>query len=147
VTGVLLHEAIGHGMEADFNWKKTSTYCTMIGKKVAEPFITIVDDGTVPNLLGFINFDDEGTPGQRTVLVDKGILTSYMHDKISAKFYGVKPTGNGPKMLANITLLANDFELCQGGSGSCGKAGQAVPCGFGQPSCLVKSLTVGGTKG
>jgi TldD protein len=228
VTGVLLHEAIGHGMEADFNRKKISTYCTMIGKKVAEPFVTIIDDGTVPNLTGSINFDDEGTPGQKTVLVDKGILTSYLHDKISAKFYGVKPTGNGrresyqhyviprmrntymlagqaardevvkaagkgiyvedvangqvkigegdfafyvsqgrliengklgapikdvnimgngPKMLANITMLADDFEFHEGGAGACGKDGQAAPCGFGQPSALVKSLTVGGTKG
>ena len=228
VTGVLLHEAIGHGMEADFNRKKLSTYCTMIGKKVAEPSVTIIDDGTIPNLLGSINFDDEGTPGQKTMLVDKGILTSYIHDKISAKFYGVKPTGNGrrqsyqhyviprmrntymlagtasredvikeagkgiyvedvangqvkigegdfafyvsqgrmiengklgapikdmnimgngPKMLANITVLANDFEFYQGGGGACGKDGQAAPCGFGQPSCLVKSMTVGGVKG
>jgi TldD protein len=228
VTGVLLHEAIGHGMEADFNRKKTSTFCTMIGKKVAEPFVTIIDDGTVPNLTGSINFDDEGTPGQKTLLVDKGILTSYMHDKISAKFYNVKPTGNGrrqsyqhyviprmrntymlagpatpeeviqaagkgiyvqdvsngqvkigegdfafyvsrgrmiengklgapikdvnimgngPKMLANIIMLANDFEFHLGGAGACGKDGQAAPCGSGQPSALVKSLTVGGTKG
>jgi len=228
VTGVLLHEAIGHGMEADFNRKKISTYCTMIGKKVAEPFVTIIDDGTVPNLTGSINFDDEGTPGQKTVLVEKGILTSYLHDKISAKFYGVKPTGNGrresyqhyviprmrntymlageaapedlikaagkgiyvqdvangqvkigegdfafyvsqgrqiengklgapikdvnimgngPKMLSNIIMLANDFEFHEGGAGACGKDGQAAPCGFGQPSCLVKSLTVGGVKG
>jgi len=228
VTGVLLHEAIGHGMEADFNRKKISTYCTMIGKKVAEPFVTIVDDGTVPNLLGSINFDDEGTPGQKTVLVDKGILTSYIHDKISATAYGLKPTGNGrrqsyqyypiprmrntymlagpaapddviraagrgifvedvsngqvkigegdfaffvsqgrmiengklgapikdvnimgngPKMLANTTMVANDFELHQGGTGACGKDGQAAPCGFGQPTCLIKSLTVGGTRG
>ena len=228
VTGVLLHEAIGHGMEADFNRKKISTYCTMIGKKVAEPFVTIIDDGTVPNLTGSINFDDEGTPGQKTVLVDRGILTSYLHDKISASFYGVKPTGNGrresyqhyviprmrntymlageatpedvikgagkgiyvedvsngqvkigegdfafyvsqgrqiengklgapikdvnimgngPKMLSNIIMLANDFEFYDGGAGACGKDGQAAPCGFGQPSCLVKSLTVGGVKG
>ena len=228
VTGVLLHEAIGHGMEADFNRKKTSTFCTMIGKKVAEPFVTIVDDGTVPNLTGSINFDDEGTPGQKTVLVDKGILTSYLHDKISAKFYAVKPTGNGrresyqhyviprmrntymlagqatrdevikaagkgiyvedvsngqvkigegdfafyvsqgrliengklgapikdvnimgngPKMLANIIMLADDFEFHEGGAGACGKDGQAAPVGFGQPSALVKSLTVGGLKG
>lgn len=228
VTGVLLHEAIGHGMEADFNRKKISTYCTMIGKKVAEPFVTIVDDGTIPNLLGSINVDDEGTPGQKTVLVDKGILTSYIHDKISAKFYGVKPTGNGrrqsyqhypiprmrntymeagpatpdevikaagkgiyvedvsngqvkigegdfafyvsegrmiengklgapikdvnimgngPKMLANMTIVANDFQFHQGGTGACGKDGQAAPCGFGQPTILVKSLTVGGTRG
>jgi TldD protein len=200
----------------------------MLGKKVAEPFVTIVDDGTVPSLLGSINFDDEGTPGQRTVLVDKGTLTSYMHDKISARFYGVKPTGNGrresyqhyvvprmrntyllagpatpadvikaagngiyvkdvsngqvqigegdfafyvsqgqlieggklgapikdvnimgngPKMLANMIMVANDFEFYQGGTGACGKAGQSAPVGFGQPTCLVKSLTVGGTRG
>ncbi len=228
ITGVLLHEAIGHGMEADFNRKKISTYSTMVGKRVAEPFVTIVDDGTLPNLLGSINFDDEGTPGQRTVLVDKGILESYLHDKISARFYGVKPTGNGrresyrhyvvprmrntcllagpatpedviksagkgiyvqdvsngqvkigegdfafyvsqgrliedgklgapikdvnimgngPKMLSNMVMVANDFEFHQGGAGACGKAGQAAPCGFGQPTCLVKSLTVGGTRG
>jgi len=228
VSGILLHEAIGHGMEADFNRKKTSTYSTMIGQKVAEPFVNIFDDGTVPHLLGSINFDDEGTPGQKTALVENGILTSYMHDRISSKFYGVKPTGNGrresyqhyvvprmrntymtagpaspedvikaagrgiyvqdvsngqvkigegdfafyvsqgrmiedgrlgapikdvnimgngPKMLANITMLAGDFEFNEGGAGACGKAGQAAPCGFGQPSCLVKSLTVGGTRG
>ncbi len=227
VTGVLLHEAIGHGMEADFNRKKISTYSTMLGKKVAEPFVTIVDDGTLPNLIGSVNFDDEGTAGQRTVLVDNGILMSYMHDKISARFYGVKPTGNGrrqsyqhyvvprmrntcllagpaspadvvktagkgiyvqdvsngqvkigegdfafyvsqgrliedgklgapikdvnimgngPKMLSNMVMVANDFEFHQGGAGACGKAGQAAPCGFGQPTCLVKSLTVGGTR-
>jgi TldD protein len=228
LTGVLLHEAIGHGMEADFNRKKISTYCTMVGRKVAEPFVTIIDDGTVPNLSGSINFDDEGTPGQKTVLVDKGILTGYLHDKISAKFYGVNPTGNGrresyqhyaiprmrntymlagpaspedvikaagkgiyvedvangqvkigegdfafyvsqgkmieggklgaplkdinimgngPKMLANIILLADDFEFYGGGGGACGKGGQSVPAGFGQPTALVKSLTVGGVKG
>lgn len=227
VTGVLLHEAIGHGMEADFNWKKMSTYCTMIGKQVAEPFVTIVDDGTVPNLLGSINIDDEGTPGQKTVLVENGILTSYMHDKISAKHYNVKPTGNGrresyqhyvqprmrntymlegpstpeeviksakngiyvedvsngqvkigegdfafyvsqgrmiedgrltspikdinimgngPKMLKNVIMVANNLEMNEGGTGACGKGGQAVPCSFGQPTCLVKSLTVGGVK-
>jgi len=228
VTGVLLHEAIGHGMEADFNRKKISTYCTMLGKKVAEPFVTIIDDGTVPYLTGSINFDDEGTPAQKTVLVDKGILTSYLHDRISARSYGVKSTGsgrrqsyqhypiprmrntymlageaspedvikaagngiyvqdvangqvkigegdfafyvsqgrliengklgapikdvnimgNGPKMLANIIMVAKDFEFAQGGGGSCGKGGQGVPVGFGQPTCLVKSLTVGGVRG
>jgi TldD protein len=228
VTGVLLHEAIGHGMEADFNRKNLSTFSAMIGRKVAEPFVTIVDDGTVPNLMGSINFDDEGTPSQKTVLVDKGILTSYMHDRISARFYGLKPTGNGrrqsyqhyviprmrntymlagpakredviraagkgiyvedvangqvkigegdfafyvsqgrmiengklgapikdvnimgngPKMLANITAVADDFAFSLGGAGSCGKDGQAAPVGFGQPSCLVKSLTVGGVRG
>ena len=227
VTGVLLHEAIGHGMEADFNRKGMSTYATMLGRKVAEGFVTILDDGTVPELLGAINVDDEGTPGQRTVLVDKGILTSYMHDKISARHYKVKSTGNGrrqsyqhyiqprmrntymlagpatpeelirqagngiyvqdvangevkigegdfaffvsqgrmirdgklgapikdinimgngPKMLANVIGVANDFQFARQGTGACGKGGQGVPVGFGQPTILVKSLTVGGVK-
>lgn len=227
VTGVLLHEAIGHGMEADFNRKKVSTYSAMLGKKVAEPFVTIIDDGTNMNLSGSINVDDEGTPGQKTILVENGILTSYLHDKISAKHYGVAPTGNGrrqdfqnqpmprmrntymlggeasveevlrqagngiyvedvsngqvkigegdfafyvsqgrmiengkltapikdvnimgngPKMLANITMAANDLELYYGGAGQCGKNGQGVPVSFGLPTCLVKSLTVGGTQ-
>ncbi|MBN2814591.1 MAG: TldD/PmbA family protein [Bacteroidales bacterium] len=227
VTGILLHEAIGHGMEADFNRKNISTYSTMIGKKVAEPFVNIVDDGTNMNLAGSINIDDEGTPGKKTMMVENGILTSYLHDKISAKHYGIEPTGNGrrqdfqnypmprmrntymlngqasvediirqagngiyvedvsngqvkigegdfafyvsqgrliengkltsaikdvnimgngPKMLANITMLANDLVMYQGGAGQCGKNGQGVPVGFGMPSCLVKSLTVGGTQ-
>jgi len=227
VTGVLLHEAIGHGMEADFNRKKTSTYSTMLGKKVAEPFVNIIDDGTNMNLAGSINVDDEGTPGQKTILVENGILTSYLHDKISAKYYGVEPTGNGrrqdfqnypiprmrntymtggdatpedvikeagngiyvedvsngqvkigegdfafyvsqgrmiengkltspikdvnimgngPKMLTNITMAADDLELYHGGAGQCGKNGQGVPVSFGMPTCLVKSLTVGGTQ-
>jgi TldD protein len=85
VTGILLHEAIGHGMEADFNRKKVSTYSTMLGKKVAEPFVTIIDDGTNMNLAGSINVDDEGIPGKKTILVENGILTGYIHDKISAK--------------------------------------------------------------
>lgn len=226
-TGVLLHEAIGHGMEADFNRKKVSTYCTMIGKKVAESFVTIIDDGTNPNLLGSINVDDEGTPSQKTVLVDKGVLSSYMHDKISARHYKVKPTGNGrrqsyqycvqprmrntcmldgpatpedviksvekgiyvqevsigeveigggdfafyvsqgrmiengkltapikdinimgngPKMLRNVTMVANDLEMYRGGTGACGKWGQYVPVGGVLPTILAKSMTVGGVK-
>jgi TldD protein len=224
VTGVLLHEAIGHGMEADFNRKKTSTYSTMLGKKVAEPFVTIIDDGTNMNLSGSINVDDEGTLSKKTILVENGILTSYLHDKISAKHYGVEPTGNGrrqdfqnypvprmrntymlggeataedvirqagngiyvedvsngqvkigegdfafyvsqgrmiengrltapikdvnimgngPKMLTNIIMAANDLEMFQGGGGQCGKSGQGVPVSFGMPTCLIKSLTVG----
>lgn len=227
VTAILLHEAIGHGMEADFNRKKTSTYSTMIGKQVAESFVTIIDDGTNMELTGSLNVDDEGTPGQKTVLVDNGILSSYMHDKISAKHYGVKPTGNGrrenfenfviprmrntymlagpaepedvikkagngiyvenvsngevkigegdfafyvsqgrkiengkltapikdvnimgngPKMLKNTTMVANDLKMYQGGGGACGKDGQAVPVGFGMPTVLVKSMTVGGVQ-
>jgi len=227
ITGILLHEAIGHGMEADFNRKKVSTYCTMLGRKVAEPEVTIIDDATEPNLAGSLNIDDEGTPGQRTVLVDRGILTSYMHDNISARHYGVAPTGNGrresyqhyvlprmrntymlpgpatpeevirsvprglyiedvsngqvsigqgdfafyvsqgrlieggrltapvkdvnimgngPKMLASITMVSNDLAMYQGGAGQCGKGGQGVTVGFGLPTVLVKSMTVGGSK-
>jgi TldD protein len=227
ITGILLHEAIGHGLEADFNRKKISTYTDMLGKKVAQPFVTIIDDGTNMNLSGSINVDDEGTPGKKTVLVENGILTSYLHDKISTKHYNVEPTGNGrrqdfqnfpmprmrntymlggnssvedvikqagngiyvedvsngqvkigegdfafyvsqgrmiengkltapikdvnimgngPKMLSNITMVANDLEMFYGGGGQCGKNGQGVPVSFGLPTCLVKSLTVGGTK-
>jgi TldD protein len=226
ITGVLLHEAIGHGMEADFNRKNISIYSTMIGKKVAEPFVTIIDDGTIPNLSGSINVDDEGTPGKKTVLVENGILTGYLHDKISAHYYNVEPTGNGrrqnyqympfprmrntymmngdatpddvikqvkngiyvqdvsngevfigqgdfsfyvsqgyqiengkltapikdinimgngPKMLENITMAANDLTMYQGGAGMCGKENQGVKVSFGLPTCLVKSMTVGGT--
>ncbi len=227
VTGILLHEAIGHGMEADFNRKKISTYATMLGKRVAPDSVTIVDDGTNPQQLGSVNFDDEGTPGKRTVLVENGILTGYLHDRISAKHYGVEPTGNGrrqsfehyplprmrntymlggqelpadiirtakngiyiedvsngevkigegdfsfyvsrgrmiedgkltapirdvniigngPKMLENIAMVGNDMKLHEGGAGNCGKSGQTVPVSFGLPTCLVRSMTVGGTQ-
>ncbi len=227
VTGILLHEAIGHGMEADFNRKKISTYSTMIGKQVAEAAVTIIDDATNPGLLGSINVDDEGTPGRRTVLVDKGILSSYMHDRISARFYNLESTGNGrresyqhyiqprmrntymlpgpstpedviknvargiyiqdvsngqvkigegdfafyvsqgrmiedgkltapikdvnimgngPKMLRGVTMVANDLVMHPGGTGACGKGGQSVPVGFGLPTILVKSMTVGGVQ-
>ncbi len=94
-SGILLHEAIGHGMEADFNRKGESIFSDKIGKKVAEPFVSIVDDGTVPNMRGSINMDDEGNETQKTFMVVDGILTSYLHDRISAGFYKVAPTGNG----------------------------------------------------
>ena len=94
-SGILLHEAIGHGMEADFNRKNESIFSDKIGKKVAESFVTIVDDGTMKGTRGAINVDDEANDSQRTVLVENGILRSYMHDRISAKFYSVPPTGNG----------------------------------------------------
>jgi len=94
-SGILLHEAIGHGMEADFNRKGTSIYADMIGKQVAPDFVTIVDDGTQDHERGALNLDDEGTPCERTVLVDKGVLASYLHDNISAKHYGVTSTGSG----------------------------------------------------
>ncbi|MGB5410420.1 MAG: TldD/PmbA family protein [Woeseiaceae bacterium] len=94
-SGILLHEAIGHGMEADFNRKGASIYSDMIGKKVAEPFITIVDQATIPRERGALNYDDEGNATGRTELVKDGILQSYLHDEISAKQYGLKPTGSG----------------------------------------------------
>ena len=94
-SGILLHEAIGHGMEADFNRKGISVYAGKMGQKIAPEFVTIVDDGTNPFERGSINVDDEGILTEQTVLVENGILKSYMHDRISAMHYGVKPTGNG----------------------------------------------------
>ncbi len=94
-SGILLHEAIGHGMEADFNRKGVSVYADKMDQRIAPPGVTIVDDGTWISGRGSINCDDEGVESQRTVLVEDGILRSYMHDKISARHYGVKPTGNG----------------------------------------------------
>jgi len=94
-SGILLHEAIGHGMEADFNRKGTSIYSDMIGKAVAEPFVTIVDQATIPGERGALNYDDEGNECGRTVMVENGILRSYLHDSISAKHYGVTRTGSG----------------------------------------------------
>jgi TldD protein len=94
-SGILLHEAIGHGMEADFNRKGVSIYSEMVGKQIAEPFVSIVDDGTIPAARGSINVDDEGNESQRTVLVENGVLRTYMHDRISAQHYAVEPTGNG----------------------------------------------------
>lgn len=95
LSGILLHEAIGHGMEADFNRKKISIFSDKIGKPVAENFVTIVDDGTNPNLRGSLNMDDEGNETEKTYLVENGTLKSYLHDIISANYYKVKPTGNG----------------------------------------------------
>jgi len=94
-SGILLHEAIGHGMEADFNRKNISVYSDMLGKSIAPADITIVDDATQPSARGSINIDDEGVTGERTVLVEDGVLRTYMHDRISALHYGVEPTGNG----------------------------------------------------
>jgi TldD protein len=94
-SGILLHEAIGHGMEADFNRKGTSIYSDMIGKKVAEPFVTIVDQGTIPRERGALNYDDEGNKCGRTTMVEKGVLRSYLHDSISSRQYKVGTTGSG----------------------------------------------------
>jgi TldD protein len=94
-AGILLHEAIGHGMEADFNRQGISVYSEKMNKKIAAPFVTIVDNGTNPNIRGSINVDDEGVPSEETVLVEDGVLRTYIHDRISAEHYGVKPTGSG----------------------------------------------------
>jgi TldD protein len=94
-SGILLHEAMGHSFEADFNRKNTSIFSDKMGKKIAESFVTIKDDGTIPHLRGSINFDDEGNPTECTTLVDKGVLSNYLHDRISANYYKCKPTGNG----------------------------------------------------
>jgi TldD protein len=94
-SGILLHEAIGHGMEADFNRKGVSIFADKINKPVAENFVSIVDDGTLPNLRGSINIDDEGNDTEKTYLVENGILKTYLHDRISARYYNVKPTGSG----------------------------------------------------
>ncbi len=94
-SGILLHEAMGHAFEADFNRKNLSIFSDRMGKKIAEDFVTIIDDGTLPGRRGSLNIDDEGVPTEKTTLVSNGILTSYIHDRISAKHYNVKPTGNG----------------------------------------------------
>ncbi len=94
-SGILLHEAIGHGLEADFNRKEISIFSSMVGKKVAEPFVSIVDDATIASARGSLNVDDEGEATENTVLVENGILRGYLHDRISAAHYGIAPTGNG----------------------------------------------------
>jgi TldD protein len=223
--GVLLHEAVGHGLEGDFNRKGTSAFSGRIGKKVASDLCTIVDDGTIPGRRGSLSVDDEGTPGQYNVLIENGVLRGYMQDKLNARLMGVKPTGNGrresfahipmprmtntymlagphdpaeiiasvdkglyaptfgggqvditsgkfvfsaseayliengkvtapvkgamligdgPEALTKISMVGNDLEL-DTGVGTCGKEGQSVPVGVGQPSLRIDELTVGGT--
>jgi TldD protein len=93
--GVLLHEAVGHGLEADFNRKKTSAFAGLIGQMVASPKVTVVDNGTMPNRRGSLNVDDEGSPTQETVLIERGVLKGYMSDKLSARLMGIADTGNG----------------------------------------------------
>jgi TldD protein len=104
-SGILLHEAMGHSFEADFNRKKTSIFSDKMGQKVSESFVTIVDDGTLSGNRGALNVDDEGNPTEKTILVNNGTLTSYLHDRISANHYKVKPTGNGRRQdFRNIPL-------------------------------------------
>jgi TldD protein len=225
--GVLLHEAIGHGLEGDFNRKGTSAFSGRIGERVAAPGITVVDDGSIPDRRGSLSIDDEGTPTGETVLIEDGILKGYMQDRLNARLMGVAPTGNGrresfahapmprmtntfmkngrddpaellsriksgifaksfgggqvdivsgkfvfscteayrvengrlgapikgatligdgPSVLTKVAGIGNDFALDEG-IGICGKGGQSVPAGVGQPSLLVEGLTVGGTAG
>jgi TldD protein len=223
--GVLLHEAIGHGLEGDFNRKKTSAFAGLMGQRIASPGVTVVDDGTLPDRRGSITVDDEGTPSSRTVLIEDGILVGYLQDRLNARLMGMKPTGNGrrqsyghapmprmtntvmlsgqhapdeilrsvkkglyavnfgggqvditsgkfvfsaseayliedgklgpavkgatligngPDVLTRVEMIGNDSAL-DPGIGTCGKDGQSVPVGVGQPTMLIDRLTVGGT--
>jgi TldD protein len=225
--GILLHAAVGHGLEGDFNRKGTSAFSGRIGERVAAPGVTVVDDGTLGERRGSLNLDDEGHPTQRTVLIEDGILRGYMQDRLnsglmntgatgngrresfahlpmprmtntimlagahdpaeiigsvkkglyaanfgggqvditSGKFvfsaaeaymiedgkitYPVKGAtliGNGPDALTRVTMVGNDLQL-DGGIGTCGKDGQSVPVGVGQPTLKIEGLTVGGTSG
>lgn len=224
--GVLLHEAVGHGLEGDFNRKGSSAFSGKIGERVASPLCTVVDDGTLMGRRGSLNIDDEGTPTQCTTLIEKGILKGYLQDKLNARLMGTASTGNGrresyahltiprmtntyllagnyapeeiiasvdkglyainfgggqvditsgkfvfstseayliekgkittpvkgatligsgPEILQQVTLVGNDLKL-DTGVGICGKEGQSVPVGVGQPTLKVESMTVGGTK-
>ncbi len=112
--GVLLHEAIGHGLEGDFNRKKTSAFADRLGERVASPGVTVVDDGTLPGRRGSINVDDEGMPSQRTVLIEDGVLVGYMQDRLNAELMGMEPTGNGRRQsYAHLPMprMTNTFML------------------------------------
>ncbi len=93
--GILLHEAIGHGLEGDFNRKKTSAFSGLLGQQIAAPGVTVVDDGTIPDRRGSLTIDDEGTPTERTVLIEDGMLVGFMQDRQNARLMGMEPTGNG----------------------------------------------------
>jgi TldD protein len=112
--GILLHEAIGHGLEGDFNRKKTSAFADRLGQRVAAPGVTVVDDGTIPGRRGSLNVDDEGTPSQRTTLIEDGILVGYLQDKLNARLMGMQPTGNGRReSYAHLPMprMTNTFML------------------------------------
>jgi TldD protein len=223
--GVLLHEAVGHTLEGDFNRKGTSTFSGRIGERIAAPGVTVVDDGAMPDRRGSLTIDDEGTPTQRNTLIEDGILVGYLQDRLNARLMGVEPTGNGrresfahapmprmtntfmlggkddpgellgrvkdgiyaksfgggqvditsgkfvfscteayrirggklaeplkgatligdgPTVLTRVKGIGNDLALDEG-VGVCGKGGQSVPAGVGQPTLLIDGLTVGGT--
>jgi len=223
--GILLHEAIGHGLEGDFNRKKTAAFSGLLGQRIAAKGVTVVDDGTLENRRGSLTIDDEGTPAQNTMLIEDGILKGYMQDRMNARLMGVAPTGNGrrqshghvpmprmtntymlngdhdpqeiigsvnkgiyavnfgggsvditsgkfvfsaseayliedgkigpavkgatligngPDVLTKVSMIGNDMKL-DDGVGTCGKDGQHVPVGVGQPSLKIDGLTIGGT--
>ncbi|MGH6618397.1 MAG: metalloprotease TldD [Alphaproteobacteria bacterium] len=223
--GVLLHEAIGHGLEGDFNRKKTSAFAGLLGQRVAAPGVTVVDDGTIAGRRGSLTVDDEGTTASNTTLIEDGILVGYMQDRLNARLMGMEPTGNGrresyahapmprmtntymlsgdkapeeivasvdkglyavnfgggqvditsgkfvfccteayliengkvgapvkgatligngPDVLTKVSMIGNDSKL-DDGVGTCGKDGQSVPVGVGQPTMRIDGLTVGGT--
>jgi TldD protein len=223
--GILLHEAVGHGLEGDFNRKGSSAFAGRIGQRVAAKGVTVLDDGTIADRRGSLNIDDEGNTTQRNVLIEDGILRAYIQDELNARLMGVKPTGNGrresyahvpmprmtntymlggdkspeeiigsikkglyaanfgggqvditsgkfvfsasqaywvengqiqypvkgatlvgsgPESLKKVSLIGNDMKL-DSGVGTCGKEGQSVPVGVGQPTLRVDGLTVGGT--
>ncbi len=223
---ILIHEAVGHGLEGDFNRKKTSVFHDLVGKKVASEGVTIIDDGTIDKRRGSLNIDDEGTPTERTVLIENGILKNFMQDRLNARLMNTKSTGNGrresykhivmprmrntvmlngkntqeemiksvdngifavsfgggqvditsgkfvfscteayeikngkigspikgatligdgPSSLKEVSMVGNDMML-DPGIGTCGKAGQGVPVGVGQPSLLIDKMTIGGTQ-
>ena len=223
---ILIHEAVGHGLEGDFNRKKTSVFHDLVGKKVASEGVTIIDDGTLDNRRGSLNIDDEGTPTEKTVLIENGILKNFMQDRLNARLMNTRSTGNGrresykhvvmprmrntimlngkntqeeminsvdkgifavsfgggqvditsgkfvfncteayeiingkigapikgatligdgPSSLKEVLMVGNDMML-DPGIGTCGKAGQGVPVGVGQPSLLIDKMTVGGTQ-
>ena len=223
--GVLLHEAVGHGLEGDFNRKGTSAFSGRIGERVAAPGVTVVDDGSIAHRRGSLSIDDEGTPTRETVLIEDGILKGYMQDRLNARLMGVEPTGNGrresyehapmprmtntfmragsddpaellarvrdgiyatsfgggqvditsgkfvfacteaykvengkvvapikgatligdgPTVLTRVIGMGDDMKLDEG-IGMCGKGGQGVPAGVGQPTVLIDGITVGGT--
>ncbi len=223
--GILLHEAIGHGLEGDFNRKKTSAFAGLMGERVASPGVTVVDDGTIGDRRGSLTIDDEGTPSSYTTLIEDGILVGYMQDRMNARLMGMQPTGNGrrqsfahhpmprmtntymlggdkdpaeilesvqdglyavnfgggqvditngkfvfscteaykiengkigapvkgatligngPDSLTKVSMIGNDMKL-DPGIGTCGKDGQGVPVGVGQPTLKLEGLTVGGT--
>lgn len=224
--GILLHEAIGHGLEGDFNRKKTSAFSGLMGERIAAPGVTVIDDGSLINRRGSLTVDDEGTPTKRTVLIEDGILKGYLQDRLNARLMGLPLTGNGrrqdyahcplprmtntfmlagerypeeiiksvqnglyavsfgggqvditsgkfvftcteayliekgkigapvkgatlighgPDVLTKVSAIGNDMEL-DPGVGTCGKNGQGVPVGVGQPTLLIDNLTVGGTE-